>query len=184
MLHPWHDLPSGPHPPEEVTAIIEIPSGSRNKYELDKETGLFRLDRVLYSAVHYPGDYGFIPRTLSEDGDPCDVLVLIKEPTFTGCEIRARPIGVLRMVDRGQPDEKILAVPAQDPFQNEFFDIADISQHQLKEIEHFFLIYKDLEGKRTQMEGWQKSDVAMAAISAAMQRYAERYPLRPPTSPR
>ena len=184
MLHPWHDLPAGPHPPDEVTAIIEIPSGSRNKYELDKDTGLFRLDRVLYSAVHYPGDYGFIPRTLSEDGDPCDVLVLIREPTFTGCEIRARPIGMLRMVDRGEPDEKILAVPAQDPFQNEFFDIADIPQHQLKEIEHFFLIYKDLEGKRTQMEGWRKSDVAMAAISAAMRRYAEQYPLHDSAPPR
>jgi inorganic pyrophosphatase len=178
MPHPWHDLPAGPHPPEEVTVIIEIPSGGRNKYELDKETGLFRLDRVLYSAVHYPGDYGFIPRTLSRDGDPCDVLVLIKEPTFVGCEIRARPIGLLRMVDRGEPDEKILAVPSQDPFQNEFFDIADIPQHQLNEIEHFFQIYKDLEGKRTQMEGWEQSVVAMGVIADAMHRYGERFPHR------
>jgi inorganic pyrophosphatase len=178
MAHPWHDLPAGPRPPEEVTVIIEIPSGGRNKYELDKETGLFRLDRVLYSAVHYPGDYGFIPRTLSEDGDPCDVLVLIKEPTFVGCEIRARPIGLLRMVDRSEPDEKILAVPSQDPFQNESLDIADIPQHQLNEIEHFFLIYKDLEGKRTQMEGWEQSAAAMETIREAMQRYGERYPLR------
>lgn len=176
MHNPWHDLPAGPKPPEEVTTIIEIPSGSRNKYELDKETGLFRLDRVLYSAVHYPGDYGFIPRTLSEDGDPCDVLVLIKEPTFVGCEIRARPIGLLRMVDRGEPDEKILAVPSQDPFQNEFFDIADIPQHQLSEIGHFFQIYKDLEGKRTHIEGWEKSEVAMRVIGEAMKRYRDKFP--------
>ena len=92
MLHPWHHLPPGRHPPEEVTALVEIPSGSRNKYELDKESGLLRLDRVLYSAVHYPGDYGFIPRTLAEDHDPCDILVMVNEPTFPGCQIDARPI--------------------------------------------------------------------------------------------
>ena len=178
MLHPWHDLPAGPHPPDEVTAIIEIPSGSRNKYELDKKTGIMKLDRVLYSAVHYPGDYGLIPRTLHEDGDPLDVLVLVKEETFPGCMIDVRPLGVLRMLDRGEPDDKILATALRDPYHEEFFDIADIPQHLLKEIEHFFLIYKDLEGKRTQMEGWRKSDVAMAAISAAMQRYTERYPGR------
>lgn len=173
-MHPWHDLPAGLNPPEEITAIVEIPGGSRNKYELDKETGLFRLDRVLYSAVHYPGDYGFIPRTLSEDGDPCDVLVLIREPTFVGCMISVRPIGMLRMEDRGEPDEKIIGVPAQDPFQNEFFDIADIPQHGLKEIEHFFQIYKDLEGKRVNLLGWEKSDVAMREITAAMRRYEVR----------
>jgi inorganic pyrophosphatase len=113
---------------------------------------------------------------LSEDGDPCDVLVLIKEPTFVGCEIRARPIGMLRMVDRGEPDEKILAVPSQDPFQNEFTDIADLPQHQLNEIEHFFQIYKDLEGKRTQMGGWEKSVASMRLIEEAMGRYRNRYP--------
>jgi inorganic pyrophosphatase len=176
MHNPWHDIPVGKHPPDLITAIIEIPGGSRNKYELDKDTGLFRLDRVLYSAVHYPGDYGFIPRTLSEDGDPCDVLVLIREPTFVGCAIAARPIGVLRMLDRGEPDEKIVAVPAEDPFQNEYFDIADVPQHLLREIEHFFQIYKDLEGKRIQVEGWDKSEVAMAEVARAMERYAGRFP--------
>ncbi len=175
MTHPWHDLPAGPHPPDALTAIIEIPGGSRNKYELDKDTGLFRLDRVLYSAVHYPGDYGFIPRTLSQDGDPCDVLVLIREPTFVGCEITVRPIGLLNMLDRDEPDEKIIAVPAQDPSQSEYFDIADVPQHWLREIEHFFQIYKDLEGKRVTLQGWEKSEVAMREVTRAMERYTARH---------
>jgi inorganic pyrophosphatase len=158
-----------------VTALVEIPSGSRNKYELDKESGLMRLDRVLYSAVHYPGDYGFIPRTLAEDGDPADILVLLNEPTFPGCQIDARPIGILRMLDRGEPDDKILAVPVNDPFYHEYFDIADIPQHYLKEVEHFFHIYKDLEGRRVQTVCWEKSDGAMRAIGDAIGRYYERY---------
>jgi inorganic pyrophosphatase len=158
-----------------VTAVVEIPSGSRNKYELDKESGLIRLDRVLYSAVHYPGDYGFIPRTLAEDGDPCDILVLLNEPTFPGCQIDARPIGVLRMLDRGEPDDKVLAVPAHDPFYGEYFDIADIPQHYLREVEHFFHIYKDLEGKRIQTVGWEKSESAMRIILESIQRYDEKY---------
>src|SRR4051812_50046831 len=108
VLHLWRDIPPGRNPPEELTAVIEIPAKSRNKYELDKETGLIKLDRVLYSAVHYPGDYGFIPRTLSEDNDPMDILVRINEPTFPGCQIEARPIAVLKMLDRGEPDEKVL----------------------------------------------------------------------------
>ena len=175
MIHPWRDLPPGKHPPEEVTALIEIPSGSRNKYELDKDSGLLRLDRVLYSAVHYPADYGFIPRTLHEDGDPCDILVLVNEPTFPGCQIDARPIGVLMMLDRGEPDDKILAVPSKDPFYGEYFDIADIPQHVLKEVEHFFRIYKDLEGRRVQTVGWEKSEKAMVVINDSIARYAEKY---------
>ena len=175
MIHPWRDLPPGRHPPEEVTAVIEIPSGSRNKYELDKDSGLLRLDRVLYSAVHYPGDYGFIPRTLHEDGDPCDILVLVNEPTFPGCQIDVRPIGVLVVRDRGEPDDKILAVPSNDPYYREYFDIADIPQHYLKEVEHFFRIYKDLEGRRVQTAGWEKSDKAMRVITDSITRYADKY---------
>ncbi|HJR40897.1 MAG TPA: inorganic diphosphatase [Gemmatimonadaceae bacterium] len=175
MIHSWHDLSTGKHPPDEVTAFVEIPSGSRNKYELDKESGMLRLDRVLYSAVHYPGDYGFIPRTLAEDRDPCDILVLVNEPTFPGCQIDARPIGVLRMLDRGEADDKILAVPSHDPYYGEFFDIADIPQHTLKEVEHFFHIYKDLEGRRVQTIGWEKSISAMRLIGEGMARYKERY---------
>src|SRR5580704_18084294 len=171
MIHPWHDLSPGPRPPDKVTAVVEIPSGSRNKYELDKATGLFRLDRVLYSAVSYPGDYGLIPRTLHEDGDPLDILVTVEEPTFTGCQISVRPIGVLKMLDRGEPDDKILGVPWDDPRYEEYYDIADFPQHYLKEIEHFFLIYKDLEGRRVEIRGWQGSQVAMQVIQESIVRY-------------
>lgn len=176
MSNLWHDIPPGPQPPEQVTAVIEIPSGSRNKYELDKLTGLLKLDRVLYSAVQYPGDYGFIPGTLAEDGDPLDVLVFINEPTFPGCLITVRPLGVLMMTDRGDPDEKILAVPSEDPYHQEYFDIADLPSHYLKEIEHFFRVYKDLEGKRVEIEGWRQSTVAMATITDCIKRYDDKYP--------
>jgi inorganic pyrophosphatase len=175
LIHPWRDLAPGRHAPEEVTAVIEIARGSRNKYELDKDSGFLKLDRVLYSAVHYPGDYGFIPRTLHEDGDPLDILVRINEATFPGCHIDARPVGVLKMLDRGEPDDKILAVPCNDPFHNEYFDIADLPQHYLKEVEHFFHIYKDLEGKRMQIIGWEKSDVAMQVIQESIDRYSDTY---------
>jgi len=175
MINLWHDVPPGHHPPDQVTAVIEIPSGSRNKYELDKQTGLIRLDRVLYSAVHYPGDYGFIPRTLHEDGDPLDVLVLVTEETFPGCMIDVRPLGVLKMLDRGEPDDKILAVPRHDPYHEEWFDIADAPAHVLKEVEHFFHSYKDLEGKRVQIVGWEKSEGAMRVITDSIRRYDEAY---------
>jgi inorganic pyrophosphatase len=175
VIHPWRDLPPGIHPPEQVTAVIEIPRGSRNKYELDKDSGMMRLDRVLYSAVHYPGDYGFIPRTLHEDGDPLDVLVRINEPTFPLCQIDVRPIGVLKMLDLGDPDDKIIAVPVNDPLHGEYFDIADLPQHYLREVEHFFGIYKDLEGKRMQVLGWEKSEYAMQVIVESIRRYEETY---------
>lgn len=174
-MNPWHDFPVGSNPPERVTAVIEIPRGSRNKYELDKASGQFRLDRVLFSAVHYPGDYGLIPRTLHEDGDPLDILVSINEPTFPGCQIDCRPLGVLKLLDRGEPDDKIIAVPSQDPFYNDAFDIADLSQHYLKEVEHFFHIYKDLEGRRVEIVGWEKSEVALKVIDDSVKRYREKY---------
>jgi len=179
MLNLWHDLPAGQNPPEIITAVIEIPSGSRNKYELDKASGMLKLDRVLFSAVHYPGDYGFIPRTLHEDGDPLDVLVMVKEQTFPSCQIDIRPIGVLKMLDRGEPDDKILGVPVHDPYQQEFFDIADIPQHMLKEVEHFFHTYKDLEGKRVEIKGWGKSEEAMRIINESMSRYDATYGAKP-----
>jgi inorganic pyrophosphatase len=179
VLHLWRDIPPGRNPPEEVTAVIEIPSGSRNKYELDKETGLLKLDRVLYSAVHYPSDYGFIPRTLHEDGDPLDVMVMLKEQTFPGCMIDVRPIGVLKMLDRGEPDDKILGVPLHDPAQEEYFDIADIPQHTLKEVEYFFSTYKDLEGKRVEVVGWEKSEKACQIILDSIERYDRKYRVGP-----
>ena len=175
MMNLWRDVPPGKRPPDEVTAIIEIPQGSRNKYELDKHTGLMRLDRVLYSAVHYPGDYGFIPRTLHEDRDPLDVLVLIKEETFPGCQIDVRPIAVLRLIDRGEPDDKILSVPLSDPYSADTFDVTDVPTHLLTEIEHFFRSYKDLEGKRVQAEGWGDTDEAKRVIDESIRRYDQTY---------
>lgn len=177
-MHLWHDLSPGRDPPHDVRAIVEIPGGSRNKYELDKESGLLRLDRVLYSAVHYPADYGFIPGTLAEDDDPMDILILLKEPTFPGCEVDLRPLGVLHMLDRGVPDEKILAVPTQDPLQEEYRELEDVPRHLLVEIEHFFHTYKDLEGKRVEITGWGKSDEAVRVITESMQRYDVTYGAR------
>ncbi|MGH7670846.1 MAG: inorganic diphosphatase, partial [Gemmatimonadaceae bacterium] len=153
----------------------EIPQGSRNKYELDKTTGLIKLDRVLYSAVHYPAEYGFIPRTLHDDGDPMDVLVLLKEETFPGCIIDARPIGVLHMLDRGEPDDKILAVPTHDPYSQEYFDIADLPQHLLREVAQFFVSYKELEGKKVEIVGWGKSEEAMRLIMRSIEHYDAAY---------
>jgi inorganic pyrophosphatase len=175
-LHPWHDIPVGSNPPELVNAIIEIPTNERNKYELDKELGIFRLDRVLYSAVHYPGDYGFIPRTLGDDGDPLDILVLSTIPFFTGCLVEARPIGVFNLVDKGKGDEKVLAVPVGDPYADGMQDLADVPAHYLKEIEHFFSVYKDLEGTRTESHGFQDAAEARALVRRYMALYAEKFP--------
>ncbi|HET7630723.1 MAG TPA: inorganic diphosphatase [Gemmatimonadaceae bacterium] len=175
MMNLWRDLAPGQNPPEVLNAVIEIPQGSRNKYELDKSTGLIKLDRVLYSAVHYPADYGFIPRTLHDDGDPMDVLVLLKEQTFPGCLIEVRPIGVLQMVDRGEPDDKIMSVPVNDPYSQEYFDIADLPQHTLREVAQFFVSYKELEGKRVEIRGWGKSDEAMRLIVKSIAAYEKEY---------
>jgi inorganic pyrophosphatase len=167
--------PCGARAPAEITAVIEIPTNERNKYELDKELGIFRLDRVLHSAVHYPGDYGFLPRTLGDDGDPLDVLVLMTIPVFTGCLVDARPIGLFHLVDRGAADEKVLAVPMRDPYSDGLNDLGDIPPHYLKEIEHFFQVYKDLEGTRTETRGFEGAAAARAAISRAMTAYQERF---------
>jgi inorganic pyrophosphatase len=174
-FHPWHDIPTGPNPPAEVTAVIEIPTNERNKYELDKELGVFRLDRVLHSAVHYPGDYGFLPRTLAEDGDPLDVLVLMTIPVFTGCLVTARPIGLFHLLDRGVADEKVLAVPIGDPYSEGLNDLKDIPSHYLKEIEHFFQVYKDLEGLRTETRGFEGAEAAREAVRRSMAAYTERF---------
>jgi len=174
-LNPWHDLPAGPAPPDELNGLIEIPRGSRNKYELDKETGLLRLDRLLYSAVHYPGDYGFIPRTLADDGDPLDLLVMVTAPTFPGCLVVIRPLGVFEMRDEKGLDQKILAVPVRDPLYDEFHDLGDVAPHYLREVEHFFAIYKELEGIETSVIGWQDRDAARTTILLAIDRYARHY---------
>ncbi|MDQ3606890.1 MAG: inorganic diphosphatase [Gemmatimonadota bacterium] len=171
MIHPWHDLEPGPNPPDEMTVLVEIPRGSRNKYELDKSSGLFRLDRVLYSAVHYPGDYGFFPRSYALDDDPLDALVMVTVPTFPGCAIVARPIALFRMTDLGEMDEKVLCVPVSDPLYDEFETISDVPGHFLREVEHFFRVYKDLEGGRVQTLGWEDHNAARAVNVDALARY-------------
>lgn len=171
MIHPWHDLPPGPNPPDEMTVVVEIPRGSRNKYELNKQSGLFKLDRVLYSAVHYPGDYGLFPQTYALDDDPLDALVMVTVPTFVGCAIDVRPIGLFRMKDRDEMDEKILCVPTGDPLYDDYEDVGDVPGHYLREVEHFFSVYKDLEGARIKPLGWEDARAARATINDALSRY-------------
>lgn len=177
-FHPWHDIPAGSDAPTIVTAVIEIPSHGRNKYELDKSLGVFKLDRVLHSAVHYPGDYGFIPRTLGDDGDPLDIVVLMSEPVFTGCLVDVRPVGVFKLIDRGENDEKIIAVPTKDPFADSIRSLPDLRPHALREIEHFFQVYKDLEGTRTESRGFEDRDVAEQLIREAISAYNRAFPDR------
>jgi len=164
-------LPVGDKAPELVNAVVEVPLGGVNKYEYDKQLHVFRLDRTLYSPVHYPGDYGFIPSTLAGDGDPLDVLVLVDSPSFSGCVIEVRPIGLLSMVDQSAEDEKVLAVAARDPRYKEVHQYSEIYPHVLREIEHFFSIYKDLEGKRTRLKGWKDAEAARKMISEARNRF-------------
>ena len=146
--------------PDIVNVIVEVPKGSRNKYEFDRKSNRIRLDRVLFSAVHYPADYGFVESTMAEDGDEVDILVLIEEPTFSGCFIEARPIGILKMKDEKGIDNKILAVPATDPVWNHVKDIHEIPPHLLTEIENFFLTYKKLEAKVVISDGWNSVEFA------------------------
>jgi len=153
-----------PDEPLTVEAVIEIPRGSRNKYEFDPATGAIRLDRVLFSSVHYPGDYGFIPGTRGADGDPLGILILVEEPTYPGCRGRVRPIGVLLMHDEKGADEKILGVPIADPRFEEVTDLADLPKHWLAEIENFFEIYKALEGKIASTDGWKGASVAQQVL--------------------
>lgn len=153
--------------------FIEIPKGSRNKYEYDKEKGVLRFDRMLFSAVHYPSDYGYIPETLALDGDPLDALVLVTEPTFPGCMIEAKPIGLFKMWDEKGPDEKILSVPLTDPLWNHITELDEVPPHMLKEIEHFFSVYKDLEEKKVGIQGWDGVDAAISTIEEAHNRHLE-----------
>ncbi len=156
-----------------IEVLIEIPKGSRNKYEYDKERNVIKFDRMLFSAVHYPSDYGYIPDTLALDGDPLDALVLVWEPTFPGCLIEAKPVGVFKMWDENGPDEKILCVPIADPLWNHIEKLGDAPPHLLKEIEHFFSIYKDLEDKKTGVEGWEDRETAIKVIEEAKKRYVK-----------
>ena len=168
------ELPVGAKAPELVNAVIEIPLEGISKYEYDKELHVFRLDRNLYSPVHYPGDYGFIPSTLGDDGDPLDVLVLVDSPSFPGCIQEVRPIGALEMIDGGEGDEKILCVGAANPRYKDVYNYSDIYPHILKEITHFFSIYKDLEGKTVEVRGWRDAESARELVVKAQKAFEDK----------
>ena len=153
-----------------IHVVVEIPKGSRNKYELDHETGRIRLDRMLFSPVHYPTDYGFVPDTLAEDGDPLDALVLLGEPTFPGCEILVRIVGMLDMADDKGPDQKLLVVPLTDPHWNHIYRLEQVAPHMLREIEHFFTVYKQLEDKTVETFGWRNAEVGRDTLAEALVR--------------
>lgn len=167
----YMELPIGTKCPEVFNVVIEIPKEGVNKYEYDKDLHVFRLDRNLYSPVHYPGDYGFIPSTLGDDGDPLDVLVLVDNPSFSGCVMEVRPIGVLEMLDQGLGDEKVLCVGTGNPRYKDVGNYSEIYPHMLREITHFFAIYKDLEGKRVEVKSWRDFAFAREKVLEAEQRY-------------
>ena len=171
----WHDLNPDAVTPENFTAVIEIPKGSNIKYELDKNTGLLRMDRILYTATHYPESYGFIPLTYAEDNDPLDVLVLCSESIQPLTLVQCYPIGVIEMVDNGSNDEKIIAIPFTDPTYNHSQSIYDLPKHIFNEMEHFFSVYKQLEGKATAVESVKGKEEAIQIIQDAIERYKEHF---------
>jgi inorganic pyrophosphatase len=177
--------PTPAEAPELVRMIVEIPRGSVNKYEYDGQLGVFRLDRPLYSPVHYPGDYGFIPGALAEDGDPLDVLALVSEASFPGCLIEVRPVGVLNVADRDEMDQKIIAVPTRNPRFDQIRTLDQVSAHVRRELEHFFTIYKELEGRVTASQGWSGPREARRTILDARNRYLAAHAAAgpPPAAP-
>ena len=171
----WHETPESRVQPEDFLAVIEIPKGSKNKYELDKETGLIILDRILYTSTHYPANYGFIPRTYADDCDPLDVLVLCSEALHPLTMVRCYPIGVIRMLDNGRSDEKIIAVPFSDPMYNSYRSIFALPKHTYDEMTHFFSVYKMLEKKETVVDEVQDRDAAVEIIKAALAGYKKKF---------
>lgn len=173
----WHDVTLGDKAPEEINAIIEIPKGSFNKYEIDKETGLIALDRANYNAAPFPFDYGFAPQTLWEDNDPLDIIVLSTFPLQSGLLVRVRPIGVMEMIDAGESDYKVLTVPSSDRRWEDTTDLADLNKHLVREIQHFFETYKNLKGKPAVVEikGFKGKEDARAAVEKSVQLYKEKF---------
>jgi len=174
MLHPWHDVTPGEQIPKEFLAIIEIPFGSSVKYELDKQSGMIKLDRILYSAVYYPANYGFIPQTLAEDDDPLDVLVLCQETVVPLTIIHARTIGLMTMVDGGKKDHKVIAVATEDPEFNSYKEAAEMPSHRLRMLSRFFQDYKQLEGKSVEVDEIEAARFAYPVIEDALARYSQQ----------
>ncbi len=174
----WHDIPLGKNVPEEINTIIEIPRGSSNKYEIDKETGLIKLDRANYSSAPYPFDYGFAPQTLWEDNDPLDVMVLTTYPLFPGILVAVRPVGVIEMIDSGESDYKIITVPVADRNWDHVKDLSDLNPHSLREYQHFFETYKMLKGKPVSVEikGIKGKAEALEAIRKSIEMYQQKFP--------
>ena len=171
----WHDIAPARVRPEDFFAVIEIEKGSKNKYEMDKETGALRLDRILYTSTHYPANYGFIPRTWADDLDPLDTLILCSEPLLPLTLVRCYPIGVISMVDSGMSDEKIISIPFGDPMYNGYKDITELPQHISDEMSHFFRVYKTLEGKETAVEQARGREAALEIIRAAREAYKAKF---------
>lgn len=175
MVNIWHDISPKRITPEEFIAVVEISKGSKKKYELDKETGLIILDRILHTSTHYPANYGFIPRTFGDDLDPLDVLVLCSEPLEPLTLVRCYPIGMITMMDSGRNDEKIIAIPVSDPTYNSYRDIKELPGHIFEEMQHFFRVYKNLEGKDTVVDEVRGREDAVKTIAAAIDSYIEHY---------
>ena len=175
MANIWHDISPARINPEDFIAVIEIEKGSKNKYELDKETGHIILDRILYTSTHYPANYGLIPRTYADDGDPLDVLVVCSESIRPLSLVRCYPIGVMAMLDSGKMDEKIIAIPFEDPTYNEYRDINELPSHVFSEMRHFFTVYKSLEGKETVVNDVSGAEEAKKVIQNCMDAYIEKF---------
>ncbi len=175
MSNIWHDISPKRITPSDFICVIEISKGSKKKYELDKETGLIILDRILYTSTRYPANYGFIPRTYGDDEDPLDVLLLCSEALEPMCLVRAYPIGVISMIDNGRRDEKIIAIPFNDPNYNHYTDIQQLPMHIFDEMRHFFSVYKNLENKETAVDEVQAKDAALEIIQEAIDHYIERF---------
>lgn len=174
-LHPWHDVNVGTDAPDVVRGIIEIPKNTRAKYELDKESGMLILDRVLYSSINYPANYGFIPQTYCEDHDPLDILVLSQIEIVPMCIVEAKVIGVMRMLDQGEMDDKIIAVAANDMSVNHYNDISELPEHSIKELRSFFEDYKKLEHKSVSVEEFQSREVALEVINQSIVDYDKKF---------
>ncbi len=172
----WHEISSGKNLPDIINVIVEIPKGSKNKYEIDKETGLIKLDRAMKTAQDYPFDYGFVPQTLWEDGDALDVILLTTNPLFPGILVEARPVAVIHMIDGGEGDDKVIAVPKNDPRWEGVKDLADVNPHTIKEIQHFLETYKTIEGKSVVINGIEGRDAAHAAVTKSLALYQEKFP--------